>query len=695
MLPELQPTPLVIPFVVSAVVTTALTVYGIVQIRRTGRDKTTLAFLAIVGMITVWTVARVAEYLVVSHVLTRLSIAILYVGFGGAAMAILFFSLAFTGRQRYLTRRTVGALLVVPAVAIFIAGTNDYYHELFWEGEFVEMSGWYGTILVYDREFQPLFHAYFLYTAGSVIVGLLLLLRLSFESPAVYRRQTIAFVSGSAAALILAVLFVVGRQPVVPNSVDMTPIGFAIMGLCFWYAIFQYRLLDLVPVARDTVIDTMRDGYLVLDADDRIVDLNPSAAAILETQSPVGDRIETVLPSAEAAIREVPDEERTQSEIEVPVGGEPRVYSLTVSPLYEGGTRIGRLVLLGDVTERRAVRKRYQALIDNTSDVILVVDRDLTVSYASPSIESIVGLEAAAVIGTQALELVHEDDREAFADVVDELFETPGVKLREEYRSFDAVGELRHFEASIWNLLDTPFVEGIVVNARDITERKEREAELEAANDRLTEANNQLEQFADVISHDLRNPINVAQGHLEFAQDDDRVESFETMRASLERMEAIIDDVLTLARQGEAIGDTSDVYVEAMAERAWGHVRTDGASLQVDGDGTMQADPDRLCQLLENLFRNACDHAGEDVLVRVGIDGDVLFVEDDGPGIPPDRREAVLESGHTTHPDGTGLGLSIVTQIASGHGWEVTVTEGTAGGARFEFAGIDSEPSAK
>lgn len=228
---------------------------------------------------------------------------------------------------------------------------------------------------------------------------------------------------------------------------------------------------------------------------------------------------------------------------------------------------------------------------------------------------------------------------------------------------------------------------GTAVVLRDVTELKERERKLREREQELERKNERLDQFASVISHDLRNPINVAKGHLALADDGDRVESDETIRRSLERMENIIDDVLTLAREGQSIGDTEVVSLHDVAMEAWSTVDTADAELTVSDD-SIRADRKRLLQLLENLYRNAVEHGGDALSIRVGVEAGMLFVEDDGTGIPPDRREDVLEVGYTTGADGTGLGLSIVVDIARGHGWAVTVTESDEGGARFEFAGV-------
>ena len=179
-------------------------------------------------------------------------------------------------------------------------------------------------------------------------------------------------------------------------------------------------------------------------------------------------------------------------------------------------------------------------------------------------------------------------------------------------------------------------------------------------------------------------------------------------------MEQLIDDLLTLARQGDTVGTLDTVDLATAAEDAWLNVDTVGATLKVAATGTFEADPDRLRELLENLFRNSVEHGRpepyEDVVaansedrrppddaidherltVTVGTipgedGGPGFYIADDGRGIPVDERDSVLERGYTTAPDGTGFGLAIVEDIATAHGWAVTVRASETGGARFEF----------
>jgi len=223
-----------------------------------------------------------------------------------------------------------------------------------------------------------------------------------------------------------------------------------------------------------------------------------------------------------------------------------------------------------------------------------------------------------------------------------------------------------------------------------------------------------LEQFANVVSHDLRNPLNVAKGRIEMVDSDHAA----VIERNLDRMGTIIDDVLTLAREGKSVEETESVDLARLVTQCWEAVETADASLSTDEEITVMADPSRCRQLLENLIRNSVEHSStgsrtesgdreersssgsrpaaddsvehvdETVSIHLGtLDGGFYF-EDDGPGIPEAERGEVFEAGYTTNEDGTGFGLNIVREIADAHGWGVEITDGSEGGARFEFTGV-------
>ncbi len=250
---------------------------------------------------------------------------------------------------------------------------------------------------------------------------------------------------------------------------------------------------------------------------------------------------------------------------------------------------------------------------------------------------------------------------------------------------------------------------GVAFGLYDVERKRSkcREKELERQVERL-------EEFASIVSHDLRSPLTVARGHLELLQLQHELDEEHTsqMEFAHERMIEIIEDSLALARGGHEVTDPEPVALEEVATTAWKTVGGVPAALHIETDETVEADRDRLQRLLENLFRNSIEHssmeskqtvngeitvrqqptatdgtAGEPLTMTVGrLVGDAgFFVADNGPGIPVADRERVFEAGVSNSGSGSGLGLAIVRRIAQAHGWEVRLTAAETGGARFEF----------
>lgn len=199
-----------------------------------------------------------------------------------------------------------------------------------------------------------------------------------------------------------------------------------------------------------------------------------------------------------------------------------------------------------------------------------------------------------------------------------------------------------------------------------------------------------LEQFASVLSHDLRNPLTVAHGHVEYVREDTENDQLATAADALDRMEDLISDVLTMVRQGHTVETTEEVQLASMVEQCWQSVATADGDLLVEESLTLRAAPDRLKRLFENLFRNAIEHGGDGVTIWVGplADGKGFYVADDGPGVPAGERESVFERGYTSETKGSGLGLAIVDGVVAAHDWRITITESAEGGARFEIRDV-------
>ncbi|WP_424017823.1 histidine kinase N-terminal 7TM domain-containing protein [Halorientalis pallida] len=357
------------------------------------------------------------------------------------------------------------------------------------------------------------------------------------------------------------------------------------------------------------------------------------------------------------------------------------------------------------------------AMIEEMGGGMLVTDHRNRVVDINPMGRKILGDPDARVVGRPLEEVLPPD---IFVDEDDTRLLDPDVA-----GNFSGVwvrtptGEQRCFDVMITEL-DGEGATGRVSLIHDVTERERRKQTLEERTAELRRQNEQLEDFAGIVSHDLRNPLNVAAGAIELTRRNERLEFLDRAENAHERMEVIIEDVLTLARQGQTVDETERVSLCGVAEAAWANVDTGGGTLTCRDDAEFEADRTRLLQLFENLFRNSVEHgsthpdsrgdatdADDGVTVTVGVidgEGDAddrsaasprgFYVADDGPGIPEDEREVVLEQGYTTSETGTGLGLSIVSTVVDAHGWRIDVAESTDGGAEFRITGlVGDEPA--
>ena len=482
---------------------------------------------------------------------------------------------------------------------------------------------------------------------------------------------------------------------------------------------------------RTAAMEAAMDGIAILDADGEYVYMNESHADVFGygPEELIGRNWRRLYDADETARFDeqvFPELERTGEWRGETVGrtrtGESVHVEVTLS-LLDDGTLI---CTNRDVTEQKrreseleAARERYESLFENNP--LTVWEEDFTATKAAldelrEEVEDVEQylldhpaelrrlLETIEVVDVNwnAIEYYGAESKADLVDnlgrlFTDEAYEVAAAELAAVangdrrfradtvYRSFD--GE-RHDE--MLDLYIPRSAAGdysrVFLTDTDITDRKEKERELRRERDRL-------EEFASFVSHDLRNPLSVASGNLALVREECESDRLAPIGRALDRMDQLITDLLTLAREGEAVGEVHPVSLAHLVPDCWRNVETGDASLAVDAAPTILADRSRMTTLLENLLRNSVEHGGRDVRVTVGglADEAGFYVADDGPGIAPAERARVFESGYSTNSDGTGIGLTIVQQIAEAHGWEVSVTESADGGARFEIRGVETE----
>ncbi|MBX0295269.1 histidine kinase N-terminal 7TM domain-containing protein [Haloarcula nitratireducens] len=500
-----------------------------------------------------------------------------------------------------LAKVALGGIALSTLIPTWIAPFQSIFYR-----EFVLVSRPFHHVVA---EKTPFYELVGLVLAILATYGLLQLVRYMLTTPRRSRAQLTLFVLGT-----LSVMFAIVAEDGIwflVEGLSTTEFGVLPYVVCVSLALFRFRLFDVLPVARNAVVEALRDPVFVLDGERRLVDFNDAALTILPGAGDrIGEAFADVHPTLAAGIDFGPEAADAPARLTLDVGGDTRHYSVNVSRVDDDG---------GDVDW-------YSILLRDVTDL----------------------------------------------------------------------------ERSRWQ---------------------------------LAKQNERLEQVASTISHDLRNPINVADGYAEFLDEqlagdslsgdelDAARENLTKTRESHERMGEIIEDVLTLARGGKTVGETEPVSLSTTAWEAWENVETGDAKLSLTGERTVEVDRSKLLSVFENLFRNSVEHGStgsrtqsddsvehgstdprsqtrEDggehgpsgVTVTVeAIDGG-FAVADDGPGIPAVHCERIFEDGYTTGEDGTGLGLSIVRTMAESHGWTVEL-DGDADGARFVFSTADSPSS--
>ncbi|WP_336357669.1 PAS domain S-box protein [Haloarcula sp. CGMCC 1.6347] len=453
------------------------------------------------------------------------------------------------------------------------------------------------------------------------------------------------------------------------------------------------------------ILDTAPTYILMKDTDSRFLFINSAARELYGVdadESVVGMSDYDILPDHIAEQTHADDqralEQRETVEVEtvIPVDGTERTHLTRKTPILdEDGEPYALCVVATDITDQKRRERElarltdeYEAVFENTNDAIALVDiedpaDDPTFRYVrtNEAYERQSGFETESLTGQTPIEAASPDTGRRIADHYERCV-SAGETITFEERDLHPTG--------VWETQVTPiFADGeidrLVAISRDISDRIEYREQLERQNDRL-------EEFASIVSHDLRNPLSVLEGSLALARDTGNDEQFDRCFRAIDRMKELIEDLLTLAREGDTVSETEPLALESTALSCWHAVETSDATLEVTAESTIYADESRVRQLLENLINNAVTHGGPAVTVEVGdLTDSGFYVADDGGGIPAEQHETVFESGYTTTDGGTGFGLAIVKEIAAAHDWSVSVTESEAGGARFEFSGVRQE----
>jgi PAS domain S-box-containing protein len=633
-----------------------------------------------------------------------------------AAVGWLFLALFATHRTNLVrhTALVVGAGIVLLQLLLWTNHLNNFMYQ---SGPGVVD----GMIRNKDEAIAATFGWWWVHVAASyllVLAGEAFLLWEWFRSTGIRRKQ-FSWLSLTFVPLFIA--SVISTFGLFDLPYNVSSFGFLLALPFLTVGLFRTGFLDIVPVARRTATAELDAAMVTLDNQSRVVDANRRARELFDSGSDyVGmDVREFFTPVPDDVFSRLIDSDDADTELTVTVEGQQRQFSISTTPIGERTTR-GRVVLLHDITSLKQreeeLRKREQAIertreqlrqiIDLVPDPLFVKNLDDEVLLSNEANAELHEMTPEELEGQREFDIEPDvgniENFDKYRQREKKVIET-GKAMTFEEELLDPDGETHIFKMTRIPFKTSDTDEDAVLGyARDVTDLKEYEQELEETKRTLEKSNEKLDQFAGIVSHDLRNPLNAAQLRLDLLRREKADEHIDDVEESLDRMQSMIEDLLLLSRAGGAIEDLQQVSLLAVATESWEMAQTEDAELEVlvDESTTVRADRDRLRHVFENLFRNASDHNDSPLTVRVGLlavsDGttdenqrDGFFIEDDGDGIPEDEYDDIFSHGYTTSDDGTGFGLSIVEDVVEAHNWTISIVESQDGGARFEITGVE------
>jgi PAS domain S-box-containing protein len=345
-----QYTPYALPLILAAIICAVLAIHA--WRRRPAPGATIFAVMMLA--VTEWTGGYALELSSAELPLIVFWAKLEYLGIVVGPVAALILALAYTGRERWLTRRRLALLASIPIVTLLLVWTNDL-HGLIWRSVRLADSV---PFAILDVNYGLWFLVHAAYSYLLMLIGMILVFQSFFRSARPYRGQAAVLVLSGAAPLLGNALYISKLSPF--PHLDLTPFAFTLAGLLWAWGLFHFHLLDIVPVARDAIIESMSDAIIVLDARNRIVDINPAAQRILRrtASETIGQPAALVLSARRDLIERYRD--ATEARDEIALGVETKcVFDLRISPLYDQHRRLtGRLIVLRDITDRKRVEEQ-------------------------------------------------------------------------------------------------------------------------------------------------------------------------------------------------------------------------------------------------------------------------------------------------------------------------------------------------
>ncbi|MCS6882484.1 MAG: histidine kinase N-terminal 7TM domain-containing protein [Oscillochloridaceae bacterium] len=426
-----------------------------------------------------------------------------YIPIAAIPPAWVVFALEYAQHQAWRARRLLIGLSIAPILTILLQFTSDW-HGLVWSSTRIDLDGPFPILRV---TYGPWFWAHTAYSYLLLMLGSLLMVRQIRQTNYLFRWRSVVLLSAVLLPWLGNAVYLAGA-----SDLDLTPFAFTLTGLLLTWSIVGFHLLDLTPTAREAVLESMRDGVLVLDQQGRIVDLNPAAARIFGVipARVVGQTVASLHQDLRHLFREDAAALESQGELSVGADAERRIFEWRASPVYDRyGRSGGRIVLLRDVTEeRRSAEERQQliAMVEHSDDLIGMADLQGKMLYLNAGGRRMVGLRnLEAALERVMFDFLFPDDLPYFCEtIVPEVLRLGHWRGDIRYRHFESGAPIPIY-ASIFLVrsLQTGEPRAFATVSRDITARKRAETRLRQQAHYLTVLNAMGQAAIEIANTDL------------------------------------------------------------------------------------------------------------------------------------------------------------------------------------------------
>jgi PAS domain S-box-containing protein len=696
--------------IISALLSGMLAFYTLIK-----RKSLKISSLAgLLFSVSLWSFASAFELAVNSLYFKEIFTIICYVGITTIPVWFFFFSAEYCGLSIFKKVNLLSLFWILPLISIVLLITNDAHHLFYSESKLSYAHG----IAYHHTSFGFWWWINLTYSYLLIMVSIALLIRQIMVTSKAQKSAIKLIILSTFVPLVANMLYVSGFRPL--SFIDLTPVAFSVSGLLFFWGIYSQKLFNVKPIGLNTLFNNLPDGIIMIDKEERVIDINQSGVAILNLRNNFfnGANINSILPysfdfSSPKALHKIHLFEQNNKFLE----------SVHSDIKNEYGQVIGYLVVIKDVTERRKSEKQLRSATDRFELAVMAAGFDpwennlitgernggvkiyKDLGYADDEIPTTVD---------GIYKLIHPEDLDSVMQSLQDHFDGKTEIYSADFRVRDKKGNYQ-WVANYARVVERDktnralrFI-GLTLNIND---RKQVEDRVRKKNDELIRANAEKDKFFSIIAHDLKGPFQGFIGLTEFMSEridemsvDQMQDITKTLQVTAKNLYELLDNLLNwaLVKRGHKRFNPEKIKVYPIVQIVMDMFLSQNALKRIliqnniDENVVIIADKESLKTILRNLISNAIKFTPEggsiSLTSKIDKKGFVEFsITDSGIGMPEKIRDNLFKIDQKVSRPGTnlepstGLGLILCKELVEKHGGKIWVASSEGEGSQFTFS---------